>query len=127
MRFVVEVVIIIGGGLPGFLGASCSDDVFSTLVVFLSMSVVLRGAKKLRVNFTFGGILTAANVGTDLVDSSLSAKYYERCLLCLFTSWKSLSWAVDSTEVLFTAPLCPACALTFRMTYSSFIVTVYMP
>jgi hypothetical protein len=27
-----------------------------------------------------------------------------------------LSWAVDSTEVLATAPLCPACALTFRRT-----------
>jgi hypothetical protein len=31
--------------------------------------------------------------------------------LRLFTSRKSSSWAVDSTEVLFIAPLCPACAL----------------
>jgi hypothetical protein len=43
----------------------------------------------------------------------------ETCLLHLFTSQQSLSWAVDSTEVLFTASLCPACALTFRMAFSS--------
>jgi hypothetical protein len=34
----------------------------------------------------------------------------QTCLLHLFTSWKS-SWAIDSTEVLFNAPLCPASAL----------------
>jgi hypothetical protein len=28
---------------------------------------------------------------------------------------------------LFTTPLFPACALTFRMAFSSFIVTLYMP
>jgi hypothetical protein len=63
MEFVVEVIII-GGGLPGFLGGS----VFSAPVVSLSMSVVLRGAKKLPVNTAFGGSLTAADVGTDLID-----------------------------------------------------------
>jgi hypothetical protein len=41
------------------------------------------------------------------------------CLLRLFTLCKS-SWVVDSTEVLFTTPLCPACALTFRTAFSSF-------
>jgi hypothetical protein len=46
MRFVVEVVII-GGSLPGILGASCSGDVFSVPVVSMSMSVVLRSATKL--------------------------------------------------------------------------------
>jgi hypothetical protein len=30
--------------------------------------MVLRGAKKLRVNDAFGGIFTAANFGTGLVD-----------------------------------------------------------
>jgi hypothetical protein len=27
----------------------------------------------------------------------------------------------------FSAPLCPACALTFRTAFSSFSVTLYMP
>jgi hypothetical protein len=35
----------------------------------MSMSVVLRGTKKLLVNTAFGGSLTAADVGTGLVDS----------------------------------------------------------
>ena len=51
MRFVVEVIFI-GGGLPGFLGASSSTS--------LSVqSVVLRGAKNLQVNTSFGDSLTA--------------------------------------------------------------------
>jgi hypothetical protein len=49
----------------------------------------------------------------------------EICLLHLFTSWKS-SWVINSTEVLFTAPLHPACALTGRTAFSSFSVTMYM-
>jgi hypothetical protein len=44
MRFVVEVIII-GGSLFGFLGASCSGSAFSASVVSVSISVVLRGAK----------------------------------------------------------------------------------
>jgi hypothetical protein len=36
------------------------------------------------------------------------------------------SWAVDSAEVLFTAPLCPASTLSFRTVISSFNVTVRM-
>jgi hypothetical protein len=67
IKFVVEVITI-GGGLPDFLGVSCSGSVFSAPVVSVSMSVVLRGAKKLRVDTAFGGSLTAADVGTDLVD-----------------------------------------------------------
>jgi hypothetical protein len=46
MRFVVEVIII-GGGLLGFLGAFCSSSVFSASVVSMSMVAVLRGVKKL--------------------------------------------------------------------------------
>jgi hypothetical protein len=42
-------------------------------------------------------------------------------VLRLFISWKS-SWAVDYTEDLFTAELCPA-----RMIFNSFSITVYMP
>jgi hypothetical protein len=67
MRFVVEVIII-GGSLPDFLGAFCSGNVFCAPVVSMSMSVVLRGAKKLRDNTAFGGSLTVADVGTGLVD-----------------------------------------------------------
>jgi hypothetical protein len=67
MRFVVEVIII-DVGLPGFLGVSYSGSVFCASVVSLSMSVVLRGAKKLRVNTCFRGSFTAADVGTPLVD-----------------------------------------------------------
>jgi hypothetical protein len=54
MGFVVEVIII-DGSLPGFLGASCSGSAFYTHVVSMSMSVVLRSAKKLLVNTAFGG------------------------------------------------------------------------
>jgi hypothetical protein len=46
MRFVVEVIII-GGGLSGFLGVSYSGNAFSAAVVSMSVSVALRGAKKL--------------------------------------------------------------------------------
>jgi hypothetical protein len=75
MRFVVEVIII-GGGLPDFLGVSFSGRVFSVSVDSVSMSLVLRGAKKLRFNSAFGGSLSGADVGTDLVDFLLSARYY---------------------------------------------------
>jgi hypothetical protein len=67
MSFVVEVITI-GGSLPGFLEASCPSSAFSAPVVSVSMPGVLRGAKKLRVNTAFGGSLTAADVGTGLVD-----------------------------------------------------------
>jgi hypothetical protein len=67
MTVVVEVMTV-DGGLPGFLGASCSDSAFSTPVVSVSMSVVLRGAKKLQAGTAFGCSFTAADVGTELVD-----------------------------------------------------------
>jgi hypothetical protein len=41
--------------------------VFSASLVSVSMSVVLRGAKKLQVNTDFGGSLTVVDVGTGLV------------------------------------------------------------
>jgi hypothetical protein len=41
--------------LLGFLGSSCSGSMFSAPIISVSMSVDLRGAKKLRVNITFGG------------------------------------------------------------------------
>jgi hypothetical protein len=44
--------------------------VFSVPVVSVSMSVVLRGAKKLQVNSAFGDILTAAAVDSQIVQSS---------------------------------------------------------
>jgi hypothetical protein len=59
-------VIAIGGGLPNFLGASYSGSAFSSPVVSVSMSVIVRGAKKLRVNTAFGGNLTALDVETGL-------------------------------------------------------------
>jgi hypothetical protein len=58
-----------------FLRASCSGSAFSAPVVSVSISVVLRGAKKLRVNTVFGGSLTAADVGTVLVDF-LAVRYH---------------------------------------------------
>jgi hypothetical protein len=67
MRFVVEVIIICGG-LPDFRGDSCSGRVFSALVVSVFMSVVLRGAKTLRVNTAFGGSLISADIGTMSAD-----------------------------------------------------------
>jgi hypothetical protein len=53
------------------------------------MSVVLRGAKKLRVNTDFGGSIATADVGTGLVDFlAVCEELLEICLLHLFTSWK---------------------------------------
>jgi hypothetical protein len=66
MRFVVEVITI-GGGLSDFLGTSFSGRLFSVPVVSVSMSLVLRGAKKLRLDTTFGGCLIAVVIGTDFV------------------------------------------------------------
>jgi hypothetical protein len=66
MRLMVEVIII-GGRLPGFLGAFCSGSIFYMPGVSMSKPVLI-GAKKLQINTTFGGNLTAADVGTSLVD-----------------------------------------------------------
>jgi hypothetical protein len=79
---------------------------FCLPVVSASMSVVLRGAKKLRVHTAFGGSLTAADVGTVLVDFLADCEVpLELCLLHFFTFWKSLSWTICSDEILFTASL----------------------
>jgi hypothetical protein len=101
MRFVAEVIAI-GGGLPGFLGASCSGSAFSAPVVCMSMSVVLRGAKKLWANTTFWCSLTAVDAGTVLIYFlAICTVLLEICLLRLFTSWK-LAWAIVSYEILST-------------------------
>lgn len=121
-------VIIIAGGLPGFLGACFSDRVSSALIVSVSMTVVLRGVKNLRVNVAFEGSLTAAGVGTGLSHFLVvSSVLLQVCILRHVTFWKSPSCAVDSTEVLFVTPLCPACAHIFWTPFSSFSVIVYMP
>jgi hypothetical protein len=67
MRFVVEVILPVGG-LPGFLGPSCTGGALSASVVSVCVSAVLRGEKKLQFNIAFGCSLTAADVGTGLVD-----------------------------------------------------------
>jgi hypothetical protein len=54
-------------------------------VVSVSMSVVVRGVKKLRVNTAFGGTLTPADVGTDLTDFLVVCEVLlEICLLRLY-------------------------------------------
>jgi hypothetical protein len=84
MRFVVEVITI-GGGLPDFLGASFSGTVFSVSVDSVSMSLVLRGAKKLRVDIALVGSLQAANFGTDTVDFlNVCEVSLEMTLSCLY-------------------------------------------
>jgi hypothetical protein len=71
--------------------------------------------------------LTAADVGPDLVYFLDVCKVsLEICLLHLFTLWKSSTWSVDPTNVLFTPQLCPIFVLAFRMAFSSFIVIVYI-
>jgi hypothetical protein len=125
MSFVVEFVII-GGGLPCFLGAFCSGSVFSAPIAFVSKSV-LRSAKKLLVDTAFGGSLTAADVVTGLFDFlAIYSLLLDICLLRVFISWKSSSWAVHSNDVLLSTALCPA-SLNFRTAFSSFSVTMYMP
>jgi hypothetical protein len=49
MSIAVEVSTI-GGGLLCFLTAFCSGIVCSTVVVSVSMSLILKGAKELRIN-----------------------------------------------------------------------------
>jgi hypothetical protein len=86
MKFMVGVITI-GGGLPEFLGAFCFGSAFSAPVVSVSMPVVHRGAKKLRVITAFGGILTAADVGTGLIEFlAVCVISLEICLLRIFTS-----------------------------------------
>jgi hypothetical protein len=107
IRSMVEVITI-GGGLSHFLGASCSVRVFSAPVasVSMSMSLVQRGAKKLRVMAALVGALSAADFGIDIVDFLVVSEVsLEIWLLHLFTSWKSSSWGVDCNEVLLTPPL----------------------
>jgi hypothetical protein len=119
MGFVVEIITI-GGSLPGFLRASCSGSAFAAPVVSMSISVVLRGVKKLRGSIAFGGSLTAVDVGTGLVNFlALYEVSLEIWLLHLFTSRKLSSQAIHSTEIWFTAPLCPACAFILRMAFGS--------
>jgi hypothetical protein len=88
MRFVVEVITK-GGGLPGFLGASCSGNVFSASVfsvVSVSMSAVQRGTRELQFNTNFGGSLTAVDIWTDLVNFLAVCKVLlEICLFHLCT------------------------------------------
>jgi hypothetical protein len=96
----------------------------SAPAVSVSMSVALRGAKKLRADTDFGGILTVTNVETLLVDFLADCEVsLELCLLRFFISRKSSFWAFDYDEILFAAPLWFGCALT---AFSSFGVTVYM-
>jgi hypothetical protein len=67
--------------------------------------------------------MRAADAGATLVDfMAVCEVLLKICLLHLFTSLKLSSWAVDSTEILFTALLCPSCALTFGTALRSFNV-----
>jgi hypothetical protein len=75
MKFVIEIIVI-AGGLPDFLGAFSSSGIFSVPVVSMSMSLVLRGAKKLRVGTAFGDIFTAATTATDFSHLLCCVKYY---------------------------------------------------
>jgi hypothetical protein len=126
MKFLVEVITI-GGGLPGSFSKPPTPVVFSTPIVSVSMSVVQRSAGKAHINIASGGILTAADIGIDFFDfCAVCEVLLEICLLRLFISWKSSSWAVDYTEGLVTAPLFPSYVLTFR-TPSDHSVHEYMP
>jgi hypothetical protein len=98
MSFVVEVFTI-GGSLPDFLEASFSGRPFSAPSVSVSMSVVLRGVKKLRANAAFGGSLTPADVETGL------SEFLADC--------EVTSWGVESDEV-FSPHHCVCLALTCR-------------
>jgi hypothetical protein len=109
MRLVVEAIIIYCS-IPGFLEALSQWS--SCPCQFASEHCSWR--------------LRAVDVGTVLVHLAVCEVLLEIYVLRLFSSWKS-SWAVDYTEVLFTAELCPASALTFRIIFNSFSITVYMP
>jgi hypothetical protein len=67
MRFVAEVITT-DGGRPDFLEASCSSIGFSAPAVSVSVSLVLKGAKKFRVITGFIGTLTVADFGNNTVD-----------------------------------------------------------
>jgi hypothetical protein len=95
--FMIQIIII-GGGLPSFLGAYCSSSLFPATVVSVSMPVVLRGAKNLRVDTALGGRLTAADIGTGLVYFLAVWGVIRDMPLAFFTSWKLSSWDVGSTK-----------------------------
>lgn len=97
----------------------------STPVVSMSISVVLRDAKKFWVNTDFGGSLTVVDIGTGLV-WAVCKVLLEICLLHFFTSWKLLPWANDSIQIFLTLPLCASCAVTFRTAFNSFSVTMLL-
>jgi hypothetical protein len=62
---------------------------FSASVLSVSMSVVLRSAKKLGVNTDFVSSFANADVGTGLADFlAVFKELVAICLLCLFISWK---------------------------------------
>jgi hypothetical protein len=87
--------------------------VFSGPVVSVSMSLVLRAAKKLRVGIALVGSLSTVDFGADIVDFlAVCEVSLGTWLLRLFTSWKASSLAVDSNDILVTAPLRPSCAFT---------------
>lgn len=73
---------------------------FSASVVFVFMSLVLRGAKELRVDNAVCDRLTAADVENSLVNLLASSEIFlQMCLFCLFTFWRKSSWVSDFTEV----------------------------
>jgi hypothetical protein len=49
----------------------------------MSMSIVMRGVKKLQVNTAFGGSLIDADVGTDLADFLAVCERYASCFSLL--------------------------------------------
>jgi hypothetical protein len=116
----MSVVLLVAAYLS-FREPPAPVRVFSAPVASVSMSLVLRCAKKLRVITALVGSWPAADFWTDIVDFlTVCEVSLEICLpLASLYFWKSSSWDVDSSEVLFTAPLCPA--------FSSFNVSVYMP
>jgi hypothetical protein len=84
MTFAVEVITIDGSRL-GVLEDSRSGSAFSAPVMSVPMSVVLSGAKKLRVIITFGGSFTVSVVGTYLFAFvSAYEVLLKICLLRLF-------------------------------------------
>jgi hypothetical protein len=92
MRYMIKVVSI-DGGLPYYLGGSCSGTMPSAPVVSVSMSVVPRGEKKLRVNTALCESLTAAHVGSGLAEIlAVCEVSLEICLSSFFGSCRPVAF-----------------------------------
>jgi hypothetical protein len=117
LSFDVEVITI-GGGLPSFLGASCSGGAFSASGLYVSVSSSGRCEEVASWHCLWRQLVGILGCLWSIMRDMPLASIHLPEVVVLGRSYH---------YVLFGAPLCPACALTLRTTFRCFSVTVLMP